>query len=50
MKRGHKYRVDKLGPRLDIRKYYFTYMVVNNSLPELNSQTIKEIENKLDKF
>ena len=33
--RGHPYKISKLHPRLDIRKYSFTQRIVNdwNSLP-----------------
>ena len=52
--RGHKFKVIKERPRLDIRKYNFTHRVVNhwNSLSEevVDSESVKIFEKRLDDF
>ena len=51
--RGHRFKVFKKRARLEIRKHYFFYRIVDiwNSLPEsvVKLPSIKTFENHLDK-
>ena len=52
-RRGHSFKIYKICPRLNIRKYSFIHRSVDtwNNLPELvvNAKTVKSFERRLDK-
>lgn len=52
--RGHKYKLYKKRPRLDVRKYSFCFRVVDiwNKLPKevVEVRTVHSFERRLDKF
>jgi hypothetical protein len=52
--RGHRYKLDKMRSKLDVRKYFFSQRVVNNwnSLPEyvVEADSINSFKNQYDKY
>ena len=52
--RGHSMKLQKQYARLDVRKYFFSYRVVDlwNSLPEnvISATSVNSFKNRLDKF
>ena len=52
--RGHDFRLQKIGARYDLRKYYFTNRVVNmwNSLSSyvISAESVNCFKNRLDNF
>ena len=52
--RGHKFKIQKLRSRLNIRKYFFTNRIVDswNSLPEcvIEVETVDAFKNRLENF
>ena len=52
--RGNVFKLDKCRAKYDLRKYYFTNMVVNawNSHPDhvVLSETVNTFKSRLDKF
>jgi len=52
--RGNRYKLDTHRTKYDLRKYFFTNIIVNvwNSLPDtvVMSETVNQFKNRLDKF
>ena len=52
--RGHKYKLNKKRPKLEMRKHFFSQRVVNlwNQLPQhvVEADSVNNFKNRLDKF
>jgi len=52
--RGHRYKIEKIRSRLDIRKNYFSQRVVNhwNNLPDkvVSAESVNSFKNRYDDY